>query len=191
MTDYTSKVGPSADMSVTALLQETNQELPGWLGSLAQRGGGFGGGGGGKRRGGNANRFGGRDFRKDGGYSGGGGRQGGYSGAQQYGSAYGGVCRFSLPFVGLPCASIVLLLLNLCEIHTSLRKTSQLLWSFSWQAAATAAGNSLTATAAAAAGGTAHRAHGINSVTFQLAAAQCCRLRPRGPGQQKQGAAAQ
>ena len=42
-------------------LQETNQELPGWLGSLAQRGGG-GFGGGSKRRGG-GNKFGGRDAR--------------------------------------------------------------------------------------------------------------------------------
>lgn len=41
--------------------QETNQELPGWLGSLAQRGGG-GFGGGSKRRGG-GNKFGGRDAR--------------------------------------------------------------------------------------------------------------------------------
>lgn len=54
--------------------QETKQELPGWLSSLASRSGGFGGGGGGKRRGGRGgSNFGGRDFRSDkGGYGGGG-----------------------------------------------------------------------------------------------------------------------
>jgi len=42
--------------------QETNQEVPGWLASLASRGGSYGGNS--KRRGG-GNRFGGRDFRND------------------------------------------------------------------------------------------------------------------------------
>ena len=42
--------------------QETNQEVPGWLASLASRGGSYGSSS--KRRGG-GNRFGGRDFRND------------------------------------------------------------------------------------------------------------------------------
>ncbi len=49
------------------LLTETGQEVPGWLGNIAARSG-FGGGKGRSGRG----RFGGRDFRKDGGGGGGG-----------------------------------------------------------------------------------------------------------------------
>ena len=47
---------------MSCLAQETNQEVPGWLASLASRGGSYGGNS--KRRGG-GNRFGGRDFRND------------------------------------------------------------------------------------------------------------------------------
>ncbi len=44
------------------LLQETNQEVPGWLQGMGARAPSFGGG---KRRGGGGNRFGGSDFRRD------------------------------------------------------------------------------------------------------------------------------
>lgn len=60
--------------SVTLKLQETNQEVPGWLTSMAARSGSFGGSK--PRRGGGGSRFGGRDFRQDrggGSYGGGGG----------------------------------------------------------------------------------------------------------------------
>lgn len=44
------------------LVQETNQEVPGWLQGMGARAPSFGGG---KRRGGGGNRFGGQDFRRD------------------------------------------------------------------------------------------------------------------------------
>ena len=43
-------------------MQETNQEVPGWLQGMGARAPSFGGG---KRRGGGGNRFGGQDFRRD------------------------------------------------------------------------------------------------------------------------------
>lgn len=48
--------------SIAGLLQETNQEVPGWLQGMGARAPSFGGG---KRRGGGGNRFGGQDFRRD------------------------------------------------------------------------------------------------------------------------------
>ena len=73
---------PSAQLQNVALKpivipQETNQEVPGWLTSMAARSGSFGSSK--PRRGGGGSRFGGRDFRQDrggGAYGGGGG--GGY-----------------------------------------------------------------------------------------------------------------
>jgi hypothetical protein len=74
-------------------LQETNQEVPGWLQNISARAAPYGqkprrGGGGG-----GGNRFGGRDFRQDrapqGGYGGGGGGYGG-GGGGGYGGGYGG-----------------------------------------------------------------------------------------------------
>lgn len=59
--------------SLVEVLTETNQTVPGWLQNYAARTPGYGQK---SRRGGG--RFGGRDFRKDGGYGGGGG--GGYGG---------------------------------------------------------------------------------------------------------------
>lgn len=47
---------------VVCSLQETNQEVPGWLQGMGARAPSFGGG---KRRGGGGNRFGGQDFRRD------------------------------------------------------------------------------------------------------------------------------
>ena len=44
------------------LVQETNQEVPGWLQGMGARAPSFGGG---KRRGGGGNRFGGQDFRRE------------------------------------------------------------------------------------------------------------------------------
>ncbi|CAD7699457.1 unnamed protein product [Ostreobium quekettii] len=87
------------------LLSETNQEVPGWLAGCAAEAG-YGGN---KRRGGN--RFGGRDFRKDSNYGGGGGRSwndgyggggygGGYGGRQQ---SYGNSCEFSALLHAVHC----------------------------------------------------------------------------------------
>lgn len=73
------------------LLQETNQEVPGWLQNAAARAGAYGGGGGRNRRGGGGSRFGGRDFRQDRGYSAsnGGGGYGGGGGGGYGGGGYG------------------------------------------------------------------------------------------------------
>lgn len=67
------------------LLQETNQEVPGWLANIAARTGSYGGGGN-KRRGGGGSRFGGRDFRQQHQY----GASGGAGGGGGYGSGGGG-----------------------------------------------------------------------------------------------------
>ena len=77
--------------SLMEVMQESDQEVPAFLGNFASR---FGGGGKSKRSG-NRN-FGGRDFRKDrgggggGGYGGGGGHYGGYGGGGGGGGHYGG-----------------------------------------------------------------------------------------------------
>jgi hypothetical protein len=96
------------------MLAETNQEVPGWLTTMAQRA--FPGSGG--RRGGRGgNRFGGRDFRQDrggggGGYGGGGGGGGGgqsYGGGGGYGGGEtsGGVCLPAcLPAARCPAAVV-------------------------------------------------------------------------------------
>ena len=63
------------------ILSETNQEVPGWLQSLASRGPQ-------KGRSGNRSKFGGRDYRQDRGYGGGGGGYGGGGGG--YGGGGGG-----------------------------------------------------------------------------------------------------
>jgi hypothetical protein len=54
--------GSVCELLIICPSQETNQEVPGWLASLASRGGSYGSSS--KRRGG-GNRFGGRDFRND------------------------------------------------------------------------------------------------------------------------------
>ncbi|KAL6636730.1 hypothetical protein ACP70R_024302 [Stipagrostis hirtigluma subsp. patula] len=77
------------------LMQEANQEVPQWLERYAARSS-YGGGGGRNRRSGGGARFGGRDFRRDrdfrgGGGSGGGGYGGGYGGGGGgYSGGYGG-----------------------------------------------------------------------------------------------------
>ncbi|KAK9836174.1 hypothetical protein WJX81_006875 [Elliptochloris bilobata] len=76
------------------LLQETNQEVPGWLQGMSARAPSFGGKG--RGRAGGGSRFGGRDFRQDRNSGGGGGYGGGYGGGGygggggSYGAAYGG-----------------------------------------------------------------------------------------------------
>lgn len=71
--------------SLADLLQETNQEVPGWLQSLGSRSSPYGQT---KRRGGGGSRFGGRDFRRD--NHGGGGGGGGYGGGGHGGGSWGG-----------------------------------------------------------------------------------------------------
>ena len=61
-TAFFSDKDQSIAKSLADMLAETNQEVPGWLQNFAARVGSFGSGR--NRRGGN--RFGGRDFRKDG-----------------------------------------------------------------------------------------------------------------------------
>lgn len=68
------------------LMQEANQAVPDWLVNYAARAS-FGGGGGRNRRTGGGSRFGGRDYRREGGSRGGGGGGGGYGGG---GGGYGG-----------------------------------------------------------------------------------------------------
>jgi ATP-dependent RNA helicase DDX3X len=69
------------------LMQESNQEVPGWLLNYATRVS-YGGGVRNRRSGGGGSRFGGRDFRREGGRGGGGGgHHGGYGGG---GGGYGG-----------------------------------------------------------------------------------------------------
>ncbi|CAK0783317.1 DEAD-box ATP-dependent RNA helicase 52B [Coccomyxa viridis] len=81
--------------SLAELLQETNQEVPGWLQNIGARSAPYGQKSSRGGRGGNS-RFGGRDYRQDrggsyggggGGYGGGGGGFGGHGG---YGAPYGG-----------------------------------------------------------------------------------------------------
>ncbi|KAK9853650.1 hypothetical protein WJX84_006927 [Apatococcus fuscideae] len=71
--------------SLADLLQETNQEVPGWLASISSRSSPYGQT---KRRGGGGSRFGGRDFRRD--NHGGGGGGGGYGGGGYGGGHWGG-----------------------------------------------------------------------------------------------------
>ena len=61
-------LGPKSSAGITlgAPLQETNQEVPGWLQGIASRAPQYGG----KNRRGGGNRFGGRDFRRDAGAGG-------------------------------------------------------------------------------------------------------------------------
>lgn len=86
------------------LLEENEQELPGWLQQMSGEGG-FGGRGRGRGRGRGGNSFGGRDYRKDpehaggGGASGGGGGRGGRGGFASGGRSGGGN-RWSEPSSG-------------------------------------------------------------------------------------------
>ncbi|KAK9824180.1 hypothetical protein WJX72_008364 [[Myrmecia] bisecta] len=68
------------------LLQETNQEVPGWLQNISARSASYGSSSK-SRRGGGGNRFGGRDFRRDGG---GHGNHYGGGGGSSYGGGHGG-----------------------------------------------------------------------------------------------------
>jgi ATP-dependent RNA helicase DDX3X len=70
------------------LMQEANQEVPQWLEHCAARSS-YGGGWGRNRRSGGA-RFGGRDFRRDRDFRGGGGSSGNHGGGGGYGGGYGG-----------------------------------------------------------------------------------------------------
>ncbi|CAN6308845.1 unnamed protein product [Urochloa humidicola] len=85
------------------LMQEANQEVPQWLERYAARSSYGGGGGGGRNRRSGGARFGGRDFRRDRDFRGGGGGGGGgygsgsggyggggYGGGSGYGGGYGG-----------------------------------------------------------------------------------------------------
>jgi len=79
---------------LSELMQESNQEVPGWLLNYATRS--SYGGGGRNRRSGGGSKFGGRDYRREGGRGGGGGGYGGggggggYSGGGGGGGSYGG-----------------------------------------------------------------------------------------------------
>ncbi|MCO5607214.1 hypothetical protein L7F22_061407 [Adiantum nelumboides] len=74
------------------LMQEANQTVPDWLVNYAARAN-FGGGGGRNRRTGGGSRFGGRDYRREGGSRGGSGAGGGYGAS--YGGNYGGSSGYS------------------------------------------------------------------------------------------------
>ncbi|EFN54008.1 hypothetical protein CHLNCDRAFT_31911 [Chlorella variabilis] len=99
-TAFFSEKDTGISSKLVEILSETNQEVPAWLQNMAQRSAPYGS----KSRGGRGgNRFGGRDFRRDGGggggYGGGGGGYGGggygggggaYGGGGYGGGAYGG-----------------------------------------------------------------------------------------------------
>ncbi|CAM6023925.1 unnamed protein product [Sphagnum balticum] len=73
---------------LSELMQESNQEVPGWLLNYATRS--SYGGGGRNRRSGGGSKFGGRDFRREGGRGGGGGGYGGGGGGGYSGGGGGG-----------------------------------------------------------------------------------------------------
>jgi len=73
---------------LSELMQESNQEVPGWLLNYATRA--SYGGGGRNRRSGGGSKFGGRDYRREGGRGGGGGHGGGGGYGGGGGSGYGG-----------------------------------------------------------------------------------------------------
>ncbi|CAM6035875.1 unnamed protein product [Sphagnum compactum] len=73
---------------LSELMQESNQDVPGWLLNYATRA--SYGGGGRNRRSGGGSKFGGRDYRREGGRGGGGGHGGGGGYGGGGGSGYGG-----------------------------------------------------------------------------------------------------
>ena len=78
-----------------AIVQETNQEVPGWLQNISARSAPYGQKSSGRGRGGGGSRFGGRDYRQDRGYGGGGGGYGGGGGGFGGGGGYGAPCESS------------------------------------------------------------------------------------------------
>ncbi|XP_040382005.1 DEAD-box ATP-dependent RNA helicase 52B [Oryza brachyantha] len=91
-TAFFNESNTSLARSLSELMQEANQEVPQWLERYAARSSYGGGGGGRNRRSGGGARFGGRDFRRDRGSSGGGygGGGGAYGGGGYGGGGYGG-----------------------------------------------------------------------------------------------------